>query len=423
MDDVSFTIDAGRRWSRCSARRAAARPPRCAWSRPRGSRRAGRILIGGGDVTLLRRERARRRDGVPVLRAVPAHERAGERLLRPVSMPGGQGARARAGARRSSQMLGLAGLRAAPALRALGRPAAARRVARALVLEPEVLLFDEPLSNLDAKLRRRVREEIRELQQSLQLTVVYVTHDQEEALAVSDQIIVMDGGRIAQQGTPQELYEPPASRFIADFIGDANLVDGELVAQRRHGDCSAPPASALPVRADARRRRHGHAGAAPAPAARGRRRAGRRCSGVCKRAAYLGSHIEVLVDTPWGELLVFATPTPPRRQRARRSAWPSTRRRDRARALRRRPVADRCPPTRPARCGAACGSATRAGPWSATAPGPRPRHAACTGAAPSAARQAVSASTRAGAGRPARSSAPSGRAGSSPLRPAARSQA
>src|SRR5205085_4606686 len=87
-------------------------------------------------------------------------------------------------------------------------------VARALVLEPQVLLFDEPLSNLDAKLRRRVRQEIRELQQSLSLTVLYVTHDQEEALAVSDRVVVMDGGHIAQQGAPHDLYEAPQSRFL-----------------------------------------------------------------------------------------------------------------------------------------------------------------------------------------------------------------
>ena len=75
-----------------------------------------------------------------------------------------------------------------------------------------------------------MRQEIRELQQSLALTVIYVTHDQEEALAVSDHIIVMESGRIAQQGSPRELYDAPASRFLADFIGDANLVDGELGA-------------------------------------------------------------------------------------------------------------------------------------------------------------------------------------------------
>ena len=98
-------------------------------------------------------------------------------------------------------------------------------VARALVLEPQVLLFDEPLSNLDAKLRRSVRDEIRDLQQKLGLTVVYVTHDQEEALAVSDRIIVMNKGQIAQIGTPHELYETPSDLFVANFIGESNIVD------------------------------------------------------------------------------------------------------------------------------------------------------------------------------------------------------
>ena len=95
-------------------------------------------------------------------------------------------------------------------------------VARALVLEPQVLLFDEPLSNLDAKLRRQVREDIRDIQTKLGLTVVYVTHDQEEALAVSDRIIVMNNAVVAQEGTPRELYDAPANTFVADFIGEAN---------------------------------------------------------------------------------------------------------------------------------------------------------------------------------------------------------
>lgn len=97
-------------------------------------------------------------------------------------------------------------------------------VARALVLEPQVLLFDEPLSNLDAKLRRQVREEIRDIQQNLGLTVVYVTHDQEEALAVSDRIVVMRNAQIAQEGSPRDLYELPIDAFVSDFIGEANLV-------------------------------------------------------------------------------------------------------------------------------------------------------------------------------------------------------
>ena len=97
-------------------------------------------------------------------------------------------------------------------------------LARALAMEPSVLLFDEPLSNLDARLRRQMREEIRQLQQRLGITAVYVTHDQSEALAVSDQIIVMNVGVIAQQGTPQELYQQPNSSFVAGFMGDANLL-------------------------------------------------------------------------------------------------------------------------------------------------------------------------------------------------------
>ncbi len=103
-------------------------------------------------------------------------------------------------------------------------------VARALVLEPQVLLFDEPLSNLDAKLRRQVREDIRAIQQDLGLTVVYVTHDQEEALAVSDEIVVMRNAAIAQIGTPRQLYDAPIDRFVADFIGEANLLACQIVA-------------------------------------------------------------------------------------------------------------------------------------------------------------------------------------------------
>ncbi|MCP3971272.1 MAG: ABC transporter ATP-binding protein [Rhodobacteraceae bacterium] len=103
-------------------------------------------------------------------------------------------------------------------------------VARALVLEPQVLLFDEPLSNLDAKLRRQVREDIRAIQQDLGLTVVYVTHDQEEALAVSDEIVVMRNAAIAQIGTPRQLYDAPVDAFVADFIGEANLIPCQVVS-------------------------------------------------------------------------------------------------------------------------------------------------------------------------------------------------
>jgi iron(III) transport system ATP-binding protein len=101
-------------------------------------------------------------------------------------------------------------------------------LARALVLQPEILLFDEPLSNLDARLRRSMREEIRGIQQALGLTAIYVTHDQSEAMAVSDEIIVMRNAEIAQKGTPRDLYEKPDNLFVAGFMGEANSVKGVL---------------------------------------------------------------------------------------------------------------------------------------------------------------------------------------------------
>src|ERR1043166_5672150 len=96
-------------------------------------------------------------------------------------------------------------------------------LARAIVIKPRVLLFDEPLSNLDAKLRVAMREEIRTLQKRLGITTVYVTHDQEEAMAISDRIAVMNAGTIAQLGDAEELYRRPASAFVAGFIGRTNL--------------------------------------------------------------------------------------------------------------------------------------------------------------------------------------------------------
>jgi ABC-type Fe3+/spermidine/putrescine transport system ATPase subunit len=102
-------------------------------------------------------------------------------------------------------------------------------IARALVIQPEVLLMDEPLSNLDAKLRVEMRGEIRELQQEMKITTIYVTHDQEEALSISDRIAVMNAGVVEQVGRPWELYISPANRFVAAFIGSTNVFEGEVV--------------------------------------------------------------------------------------------------------------------------------------------------------------------------------------------------
>ena len=110
-------------------------------------------------------------------------------------------------------------------------------LARAIVIRPRVLLFDEPLSNLDAKLRVQMRTEIRDLQRRLAITTIYVTHDQEEAMAVSDRIAVMNQGSVVQEGTAEDLYHRPASEFVATFVGRVNLVAGHgRGAQRRHRD-------------------------------------------------------------------------------------------------------------------------------------------------------------------------------------------
>ena len=101
-------------------------------------------------------------------------------------------------------------------------------IARALVNEPEVLLLDEPLSALDLKLRTDMQYELRELQQRLGITFIFVTHDQEEALAMSDEIFVMSKGEIVQSGTPVDIYDEPINRFVADFIGESNIVDGVM---------------------------------------------------------------------------------------------------------------------------------------------------------------------------------------------------
>jgi iron(III) transport system ATP-binding protein len=109
-------------------------------------------------------------------------------------------------------------------------------LARALVIEPQVLLLDEPLSNLDARLRDEMREEIRRLHQETGLTMVYVTHDQKEALSLADRLAVMDGGRLVQIGRASEVYDRPATRFVARFLGDSNFVAG-IVRTSHTGEC------------------------------------------------------------------------------------------------------------------------------------------------------------------------------------------
>jgi iron(III) transport system ATP-binding protein len=175
-------------------------------------------------------------------------------------------------------------------------------VARALVLQPKVLLFDEPLSNLDAKLRKRMREEIRLLQQRLRITAIYVTHDQSEALAISDRIVVMHQGRVAQIGGPTELYRSPANRFVAEFIGEANFLSArleptgsglaDLVIGQQRLAVSAPAGVTGTVTVLAR------------PEAIRLRTGGSGLPGLVKKVSYLGSSADYTVETELGSVLV-----------------------------------------------------------------------------------------------------------------------
>jgi iron(III) transport system ATP-binding protein len=266
---------------------------------------AGQILIGERDVTLLP---ATERDVSMVFQsyALFPHMTVLENCAYGLFAMGKRKAEAHAAARDKLALVGLGGYDDRLPSELSGGQQQRVAVARALVLEPQVLLFDEPLSNLDAKLRRRVREEIRELQQKLNLTVVYVTHDQQEALAVSDKVIVMDSAVIAQEGAPRDLYEQPASRFVADFIGDANLVPAQL---RRTDETMAivtlgPLALSLPHRGAA----DGAVQVAIRPEALriadGTQAAPRMAARVAK-AAYLGDHMEYTMTTPVGELFLI----------------------------------------------------------------------------------------------------------------------
>jgi putative spermidine/putrescine transport system ATP-binding protein len=111
-------------------------------------------------------------------------------------------------------------------------------LARALVVQPRILLLDEPLSALDAKIRKNLRQQIREIQKELNLTTIFVTHDQEEAMLLSDRIFLMNQGEIVQQGNPEEIYTHPANEFVASFMGHYNLIDSQTAKDWFHIDCN-----------------------------------------------------------------------------------------------------------------------------------------------------------------------------------------
>jgi iron(III) transport system ATP-binding protein len=254
---------------------------------------SGSILIDGDDVTLLS---ATQRDVSMVFQsyALFPHMSVLENVCYGLRASGKRKAQAVELAQAKLALVGLAGYGARLPSELSGGQQQRVAVARAIVLEPKVLLFDEPLSNLDAKLRRRMREEIRELQESLSLTAVYVTHDQQEALAISDRIMVMRMAEIAQDGTPRSLYEQPNSHFVADFIGDANIVP--VVVEERQGNLASVRVGPLVLTLP-------HRGACEGPAELSIRphgvllsRAEGELAGRITRAAYLGSHLEYWVS-------------------------------------------------------------------------------------------------------------------------------
>jgi iron(III) transport system ATP-binding protein len=218
------------------------------------------------------------------------------------------------------EMVGLGEFIRRPSTQLSGGQQQRLALARALTREPQLLLLDEPLSNLDAQLREQMRSELKRLQRETGLTAIYVTHDQSEALAISDRIAVMNEGLVAQLGTPKEIYNRPTSEFVAQFIGRTNLVHGELARSVAAGDTEtvATPLGALrcffPKDAGAKRqiavvvrpehielrKANGHAAASAAD--------GNMLSGKLASEVYLGEIVEYVVTAANGSEILVRTP-------------------------------------------------------------------------------------------------------------------
>jgi iron(III) transport system ATP-binding protein len=205
-------------------------------------------------------------------------------------------------------LVGLEGLEGRPAPQLSGGQQQRLALARALVRKPKLLLLDEPLSNLDAKLRQRMRIDLRELQRRLEITTVYVTHDQGEALFLSHRVAVMRDGRVAQEGRPRDLYASPSSPFVADFVGDATFLPGEVieggvralggVVRCALSEALVPGASALLVLRPERLIVRG----SPLGAAN-------EFAGTLRVAAFLGDHLDCIVDIAGTTVRARAHPT------------------------------------------------------------------------------------------------------------------
>jgi iron(III) transport system ATP-binding protein len=198
-----------------------------------------------------------------------------------------------------------------PASRLSGGQQQRIAVARAIAFSPTVLLFDEPLSNLDAKLRTEMRVELRELQRRLDITSVYVTHDQEEALAISDRVIVMNHGRIEQIGSPETIYNRPESIFVADFVGAANLITGRVV-ETNDGMSIFETVGGLLIKAATPARGNETIVALRSAYVTLQREAEANANvarGTIHRRMFHGDFIQYVVDWPAGQLIVRRPPT------------------------------------------------------------------------------------------------------------------
>ena len=269
---------------------------------------SGRILIGDDDVTRLP---ATARDVSMVFQsyALFPHMTVLQNVSYGLQMSGFSKEVVSAKAQDVLKQLGLGLLSARYPNELSGGQQQRVAVARAIVLEPRVLLFDEPLSNLDAKLRRYVRQEIRDLQQSLGLTVVYVTHDQEEALAVSDTVVVMNNATIAQQGSPRELHDRPQTRFVADFIGGANVLPCEVTGVAGDRATLQLGALSLQTRHCAGSAPQRHVAVRPNTVALLPAGSPNTLEGVVNKAIYVGEQMEYMVQTTLGELFVTSADT------------------------------------------------------------------------------------------------------------------
>ncbi|HEV8584022.1 MAG TPA: ABC transporter ATP-binding protein [Methylomirabilota bacterium] len=303
VDDVSFTIEAGTLVTLLG-------PSGCGKTTTLRmiagleTPGAGQVLIGGRDVTAWA-PAERNVSLVFQSYALFPHLSVLDNVAYGPRVRGTGAGAARGQARDALALLGLTGLEARLPAQLSGGQQQRVALARALVLEPAALLFDEPLSNLDARLRRRVRDEIRALQRRLRLSVVYVTHDREEALAVSDRIIVMDRGRIVEEGPPAELFDAPRTRFVADFLAEANVVTGRVLAV--NGESADVEIAGHVVRLPRRGRGVGEVAVAIRPDAI-RLHAGDGAgtiAGRVVRAAFVGRAVEYAIETAAGELLVI----------------------------------------------------------------------------------------------------------------------